>query len=328
LDDFPISYDCLQALWTDGARETSPNKTLSASERSRYAYAAARSNLPRSGSEEGKYWDDPWFAYFIRTRPEDVAPAQIVAPLMTWWEVYEHPLEESRAFGQRFLDKEVHAARSKSGEWREKWLKDLGQASANLWHYVDNRDPSKRLKGRPVAPALRLISVIALPELLPAWRFVKDGGPEWLQRWPILAGSKPRPHWPPPAHGCYGFVADEWSALARAVVGHKAGWVAMLASLRLMPDNSARLALLRSWLSGCQSLGITQLSGRDPEGLLHLCPELDISNDFSKHLYFARAYVARFLDVGRAGADLLQDPEDCGLLRDFVGQIIGVVAEA
>jgi hypothetical protein len=326
LDDFPMSHGGLQALWDDGAKETSLNKTLSALERSRYAYAAARSNLPRTGSAEGKFWDDPWFAYFIRTRPEDVEPEQIVAPLMTWWQVYGQAPEASREFGKRFLDKDVHAARTKRGEWKEKWLAVLGQVAANLWDYIDHHDPSKRLIGKPVAPVLRLIRATAIPELLPAWRFMNVVGVEWLQRWPILADSEPGPHWPPPAYGRYQTVADEWSALAEAVIGHKAGWVSMLSSLRLLPNNSARLALVQSWLSCCRSLGISRLSGRDPEDLRLLHQELDISNDFAKHLYFAREYVARFLDVGPVGADLLEDPNDCGLLRDLVAEIVAITA--
>lgn len=207
-------------------------------------------------------------------------------------------------------------------------MSELSFATANLWRYVANEEETGRLIGVPIAPALRLIRVLALQEVLPAWRFVKNGGPEWLKHWPVLAGTKSGPHWPPPANGSYGFVADEWSALARTVIGHKAGWVAMLSSLQLLPDNSARFALLQSWLSCCRSLGITRLSGRDPEDLRHLDPQLDISNDFGKHLYFAQQYVARFLDVGPVGADLLQDTNDCALLKSFVVQIVGVIAEA
>lgn len=322
LDDFPISQDCWRMLWSDGNRGSTPEQTLTLIQRSRYAYAAARANLSkiRSDGSGRDSWDEPWIAYFTQTRPEDIEPKQISAPLNTWWSEYGVSEEASQAFGRRVLDMQPHAQRTKRGEWRERWLSELDTATGNLWRYVVADEKVERLVGAPVAPALRLIRVLALQEVLPAWRFVKDAGPEWLQRWPVLAGTKPGPHWPPPANGSYGFVANEWSELARAVIGQKAGWVAMLASLRLLPDNSARLALVQSWLSFCRSLGIDMLTGRDPENLRQLGHELEISGDFGKHLYFAREYVARFLDVGPVGADLLQDPDDCALLRDFVSQ--------
>ncbi len=252
LDDFPISQDCWRMLWSDGNRESTPNRTLNLIQRSRYAYAAARANLSkiRSDGSGRDAWDEPWIAYFTQTRPEEIEPKQITAPLNTWWSEYGVSEEASQAFGGRVLNMQPHVQKTKRGKWEERWLSEISTATANLWRYVATDSETTRLIGAPVAPALRLIRVLALEELLPAWRFLQIGGPEWLQLWPVLAGTKSGLHWPPPINGSYGFVADEWSALARAVIEHKAGWVAMLSSLGLLPDNAARVGVSAS--RGCE----------------------------------------------------------------------------
>jgi hypothetical protein len=325
LDDFPISQDCWRMLWSDGNRESIPNQTLTLMQRSRYAYAAARANLSkiRSDGSGRDSWDEPWIAYFTLTRPEDIEPRQITAPLNTWWSEYGVSEEASQAFGRRVLDMQPHAQKTKRGEWRERWLSELETATGNLWRYVVADEKAERLVGAPVAPALRLIRMLALQEVLPAWRFVKDAGPEWLQRWPVLAGTKPGPHWPPPANGSYGFVANEWSALARAVIGHKAGWIAMLASLQPLRDDKARLALVRSWLSVSRSVGITLLNGDDPEDLRRLGRALPTSSDFGLHSHFARKNADHVLNLpgGRAGLPL--DSDERALLGGFVDHFSG-----
>ena len=325
LDDFPISLDCWRMLWSDGHRDATPNKTLSLTERSRYAYAAARANLEKTRSDGSKResWDEPWIAYFTQTRPEDIEPKQITAPLKTWWSVYGDSEDASREFGRRVLDMQSHALKTKRGAWEERWLSDLGTASGNLWRYVTSNEKTTRLVGPPVAPALRLIRVLALSELLPAWLFLQNSLTKWLESWPVLACSPPGAHWPFPAARTYGFVADEWTQLARAIVGHKAGWVAMLASLKQLPNNNARLALLRSWLSACRAADITKLSGQDPENLERLSYHLPTSKDFSLHRFFAQKNADHVLNLARGGEYLLQDPPERDLLTDFVDQILG-----
>jgi len=330
LDDFPISLDCWRMLWSDGHRDATPNQTLTLTERSRYAYAAARANLEKTRSDGSRQesWDEPWIAYFTQTRPEDIEPKQITAPLKTWWSVYGQSEDASREFGRRVLDMQPHAQKTKRGAWEERWLSDLGTASGNLWRYVTSNEKTARLVGAPVAPALRLIRVLAVTELLPAWLFLQDSGPKWLESWSVLAGSPPGAHWPFPAARTYGFVADEWAQLARAIVGHKAGWVAMLASLQPLPNNNARLALLRSWLCACRTAGITTLSGQDPENLQRLSYHLPTSKDFSLHRFFAQKNADHVLNLARGGEYLLQDPLERALLTDFVDQILGSTADS
>lgn len=325
LDDFPISLDCWRMLWSDGHRDATPNQTLTLAERSRYAYAAARANLEktRSDGSRRKSWDEPWIAYFNQTRPEDIEPKQITAPLKTWWSVYGDSEEAAREFGRRVLDMQPHAQKTKRGAWEERWLSDLGMASGNLWRYITSNEKSTRLVGAPVAPALRLIRVLAMTELLPAWLFLQNCGPKWLESWPVLAGSPPGAHWPFPAARTYGFVADEWAQLARAIVGHKAGWVAMLASLKHLPNDNSRLTLLRSWLSACRTADIATLCGQDPEDLQRLSYQLPTSKEFSLHQrVFAKRNAEHFLNSTRGGEYLLQDSLERALLTDFVNQIL------
>jgi hypothetical protein len=280
LDDFPISKDCWRALWSDGNRESTANKTLSLIERSRYAYAAARANLSktRPGSSPIEPWDEPWIAYFILSRPEEIGPRQISAPLNTWWSVYGASHKDSLSFGKRVLDMQPHAQRANKGKgpWEERWIADICEASGNLWRHVTHPDLARRLIGAPVAPALRLIASVSLRETLPAWRFFKESGPEWLEHWPTLARATPGVKWPVPASESFGFVAEEWSALGRTVVLHNMGWTAMLAGLSNLPDRGPRLAQVMNWLQAYETIGSVELQDEDPESLISKARQLPL----------------------------------------------------
>lgn len=284
LDDFPISKDCWRTLWFDGNRDTTPNKTLSLGERSRYAYAAALANLSktRPGSPPTEPWDEPWIAYFVLARPEDVDPRQIAAPLNRWWAMYGTSKEASLEFGKRVIDMLPHAQRAFKGKgpWEERWLADIGEACSDLWLYVTHPSSEQRLVGAPVAPALRLIASIALQETLSAWRLAKVSGPEWLDYWPSLVLAKPGARWPAPAAETFGFVAEEWSALGRAVVGHKAGWTAMLANLANFPDDRSRIAQVMNWLRAHEAIGGAGLQDADPENLIRKARQIPLVVDF------------------------------------------------
>ena len=285
LDDFPISQDCWRTLWTDGKDESTPNKTLDRYERSRYAYAAARSNLsrPRPGAWPAPAWDEPWIAYFNLTRPDAVAPKQIAAPLHSWWDIFGKDFNESLAFGRRTLDKERHTGRyKKDGKWlwRENWLADVGDTCANLWHYVTNRDEAERLTGAPVAPALRLINVLAMQETLPAWRFLRSCDWYWLRQWPKLVLTSPGHDWPNPARQSYGFVADEWSSLGSAIIGHEAGWVAMLDNITHLFDDRSRHQQVTNWLRAYREIGCVELKDADPEDLVSRAWGVPLVADF------------------------------------------------
>lgn len=309
LDDFPISRNCWRALWSDGKDESAPNKTLDPFERSRYAYAAARSNLSRTrpGSQPTDPWDEPWIVYFTMTQPDFVAPNQLYAPLMTWWEVYGRSFEESLAFGERILDKEMHAVRfwkKRKPVWEEKWLTDVSDSCENLWQYATHRDDAKRLVGAPVAPALRLIGSIGLRETLPAWRFVNMAGPGWLEHWSSLAQPRLKAKWPAPAAETFGFVADEWSALGRAVLGHKASWIVMLADLSNLSDDRSRLNRVMNWLRTYEALGCVDLVDVDPEELISKAREMPLVADFlsARHTAVSNARVLLALRNDRGHA--------------------------
>ncbi|MDD2867259.1 hypothetical protein [Neomegalonema sp.] len=296
LDDFPISLDCWRTLWADGNRTATPNKTLSVAERSRYAYAAVRANLARSKADHppSEPWDEAWIAYFILTRPEVIGPRQIVAPLNTWWDVYGKNKGDAKAFGRRVLDLQPHAQRSGRGKgpWQERWLADLGEGCSNLWRFVTNPEPELRLVGPPVAPALRLIAVLAMEETLPAWRFMQESGPEWHDRWPEFALKQHRLSRSGSAAEATEFVADEWSALGRAVVSHRAGWVAMLAHLAAC-NEEIQLLRVKNWLRSLEGIGVDQLQDSDPENLQKAL-SMPLVGGFSKAQQDARMN-ARFL---------------------------------
>lgn len=320
LDDFPISWDCWRTLWSDGNHNSTENTTLTIMERSRYAYAGARATLSkaRPGGRQTDAWDEPWIAYFFLTRPEEIDPKQITAPLNTWWAVYGTSAMESRAFGKRVLDMQAHAQPARNGTWNERWLSDLGAACSNLWRYVTHKDPASRLIGAPVAPALKLITVISLQETYPAWRFMQESGRYWLRLWPRLVVSGPGKGWPEPAQGSFGFVADEWSALGRGVVGHKAGWIAMLADLKTLPDDSSRVARVEAWLRACVVAGITRLEGEDPEALASRAKGLPLVAEMSKAQAFACRNASHVLDLSTDGVDWLEDQKLRNLLEGFV----------
>ena len=303
LNNFPISRNCWRMLWSDS--------DTGRPAQSRYAYAAALANLGKirpDGSWQ-ESWDEPWIAYFNLTQPDKIEPRQ----MKTWWSVYGLSEDASHDFGRRVLDMQPHAVWTKRG-WEERWLSYLGTASSNLWCYVTSNGKSKaRLEGAPVASALWLIRVLAVTELLPAWCFLKYSGAQWLQHWPVVAGL-PKERWPFPAEQIDDCVADEWAHLAKAIVGHKAGWVAMLSSLKPWKDNNAHLALLRSWLFYCRTAGITTLRGQDPEDFLQRLCHLPSSKDFGWHREFARKNANDVLK-------LLDDPQERTMLTKFVDQI-------
>lgn len=322
LDDFPISQVCWRTLWSDGKDESAPNKTLSFFERSRYAYAAARSNLSRSrpGCRLTAPWDEPWIAYFKMTRPDIVAPNQIAAPLQTWWDVYGQNYGDSRAFGGRALDKDMHAGRYKKDAkwlWKEKWLTDLGDACANLWNYVTHRDDARRLTGAPVAPALRLIDVLGMQETLTAWRFLRGCDLYWFRQWPKLVLSAPGTAWPNPAHQSYGFVAEAWSTLGCAVVGHKAGWIAMLANLSNLSDHNSRHHQVMNWLRAYQAIGGTELRDADPEDLVSKAWGMPLVASFLKARRTAISNVQALLALRNGSGHLLRGED-----RDLFNQVL------
>jgi hypothetical protein len=323
LDDFPISPDCWRALWSDGNRDSTGNKTLTLTERSRYAYAAARATLGRTGpgGRQTNPWDEPWVAYFVLTRPEDIQPKQIAAPLNTWWSVYGKSAEDSRAFGKRVLNMQPHAQRTKSGRWEERWLSDLRTACGNLWRYVAHSEPSTRLVGPPVAAALRLINVIALQETLPAWRFMQDSGQVWLPIWPLLAGSARNAAWPEPARKSFGFVAEEWAVIGKAVVAHEAGWIAMLSDLKALPDDNARVVRVESWLRACVVAGIARLQRDDPEDLSFRAAELPVVVDLSRARWFACKNAKHVLGLTTKGVPKLQNQQLRDLLEEFASAL-------
>ena len=323
LDDFPIARDCWRTLWSDGKDDATPNKSLSPFERSRYAYAAARSNLSRSRPVSGptEPWDEPWIEYFILTRPDIVSPEQIRAPLKTWWQIYGQTAEDSLAFGRRVLDKDEHAARTKKGEWEERWFSDLAAAWGNLWRYITHEDQATRLVGAPVAPALRLIGVLALQETLPAFQFMKDSGPFWLKHWHRLALSEPTRGWPAAAEGAFGFVADEWAALGRAVVGNKVGWIAMLADLKTLKDDSVRLSRVMHWLHAYEAMGIDRLHDADPEALTLKARRMPLAAEYLRTANHARSNARAILDLHTDGKPWLEEQRFRVLLSDIVASL-------
>jgi hypothetical protein len=319
--DYPISYDFWRCMWSDGKDERWPNKTLTLAERSTYAFAAARANLVRRrpGKAVARPWDEPWIAYLVLTRPEEIAPAQLAGPLMTWWEVYGDTSENALDFGRRVLDMQQHARPPRRNQgWKEDWSRSVLGASSNLWSYVTHPETECRLVGPPVAPALRLINVLALQETITAFQFMNTSGRYWLKHWHRLVLTAPGKGWPAPADQTFGFVADEWAALGRAVVGHKVGWISMLADLKTLPDDSVRLSRVMNWLHAYEATGIDQLHDDDPEKLTEKAQRMPLVADFLRTRDHARSNARAILDLSTNGKPWLEE----GHFRDLFSEIV------
>jgi hypothetical protein len=243
---------------------------------------------------------------------------------MTWWDVYGRSFEESLAFGGRALDKEMNAVRfynKRKPQWQDRWLTDLGDTCANLWRFVTHHDEARQLTGAPVAPALRLMNVLALQETLPAFQFMKETGPFWLRLWHRLVLSGPGRDWPAPANETFGFVADEWAALGRAVVCHKVGWIAMLADLKTLSDDSVRLSRVMNWLQAYEATGVDQLNHGDPEELIHQKPCMPLVADFLRTTNHARSNAMAILDLSTDGKPWLEEGHFRDLFSDIVSSL-------
>lgn len=282
LNDYPISHDFWRCLWNDGARKDHPNQELALSERSTFAFAAAKSNTARShnGERVEQPWDEAWLAYFKLTRLENVSPAQIVGPLMTWSQLYGVSDEQTSGFGKRVLNLQPHARpQGKNGRWVEKHGRDIVEACTNVWSYIAPSQPESRLTGAPVGPALRLIRSLTVPETVLAFNFLRRCGTEWIAEWPKIATAANTRSWPVPAHGAYGPVEDEWRSLASSIVGHDAGWIAMLGSLNDLGSDRDRVGLVSSWLHAANRLDIQAMHHADPEELLQKARGLKTVSD-------------------------------------------------
>jgi hypothetical protein len=147
-----------------------------------------------------------------------------------------------------------------------------------------------------VASALRLINVLALQETLPAFCFLSTCGSDWLGHWPSLSLVEPG-QWPDPASESRGFVADEWAALGRSVVGHLTGWVTMLADLETLPNDEARLYRMWGWLKAYDKAGAPPLVLKDPEDLFHRAKGMKSVVAYTLALNRARNATGRILSL-------------------------------
>lgn len=261
LEDFPIAHKYWERMWND-------EEFFTPRERSTFAYAAARTNLgmSRNGVTVRHPWDLPWIIYFGLARIGELDRNQIVDPLDTWNNVYGQSEEDAIAFGRRILDMRRHARRVKSG-WTEGWLKDINDATLNVWQFIAHPTTSVRLYGNPIAHALRFLRVIASPETLTLYHLLTNGHPSWMDAWPKIAQQNPEA-WNYIARTNDAVVADAWRALAREVVASSAGWVAMLASLESIKDENWRLNRVRAWLFALEALDTPHLVHSDPESLI------------------------------------------------------------
>jgi len=282
LEDFPIPKNCWRALWLDGKDEDTPGQDLLPLACSEYAYAAVRANHGKL--REGQPWEEPWIAYFVLMGDKSIEPARIAEVLNLWWAFYvekpkkdaEKPKMDPRSFGQRVLNLQSYMSND-NGRWEEVWSRKINQAIYNLWHYLMDAHTNHRLCGKETAAALRLINVLALQETLPAFNFLKVCGEHWLEHWPNLI-LKPVEAWPSPVRDACAdaVVLEEWKALARSVIGHRAGWVAMLVNLKSLRDKKVRFGYIFDWLKALEEIGKDadgssgsfSLKHADPENLL------------------------------------------------------------
>lgn len=244
LDDYPVSRDWFRVRWSD--------PQLPLKERSTQAYAAARLHIGRwrEGVQVREPWDQPWIEYFALTTTEDFYASQLHSPLVTWDAVYGHDQESAEQFGQRVRDFVSYLA-SKDGQELSWWGSKIRSAADNLWKFITHSDATKQLRPREADIALRLIGVVVMREVLPAFDFIERRGAEWYGRWPERFGSS---------------YSREWNSLTALIVGSEAGWVSMLSSLG--PFNEQAIELVRSWLHAYRRIGATPLDRRDPERLI------------------------------------------------------------
>ena len=244
LDDYPVSRDWLRARWSD--------PELPLKERSTQAYAAARLHIGRwrEGIQVREPWDQPWIEYFALTTTEDFYASQLHSPLVTWDAVYGHDEESAERFGQRVRDFVSYLA-SKDNQELSWWGSKIRSAADNLWNFITHQDAARQLRTREADTALRLIGVVVMREVLPAFDFIERRGAEWFGRWPERLG---------------GSWSRGWNNLTALIVGSEAGWVSMLSSLG--PFDERVIELVRSWLRAYRNIGATLLDRRDPERLI------------------------------------------------------------
>jgi len=321
LDDvLPISKECWRTLWNDGDGDKTPNKTLDLLDQSSYAYAAARAGLGKTrDGQPSPPWDEPWIAYFALTRPELIAKAQIVEPLRIWWELYGQTRKDSLNFGNRVLGIKPHVRWKwegvKKGTWNDQWLETIVQACRNLWDFITYPNTDYRLIGISVTPALRLLQMLAMQETLPAFSFLnafrsypwsliikhdqkdEDGQYSEKENWPFPASKAVNQE-----------VEEEWMELARAVVGHRAGWVSMLASLNLEEENRS-LPIVINWLTAYAKLKKPPLTHADPEHLLSRMLDIPSVEEYISALACARDAVEYILKLkDDTGKPALKNP--------------------
>jgi hypothetical protein len=261
LDDYPIAHKYWECMWKD-------QESFSTRERSTFAYAAARTNLGRSGSGTTvrDAWVQPWIAYFGLARVGEIDRNQMADPLTTWNAIFGLSEDEASMFGRRVLDLRRHALKTKSG-WKEAWIKNINEATLNVWQFLAHPSGSERLYGNPVAHALKFLRSIASQETLPFFHLLANCDSSWICAWPKIMQQHPDT-WNYCARTSNPAVADEWRTLARAVVGSSAGWIVMLSSLKSSEDENWRLDCVRSWLFAVETLGGLHLTHSDPENLI------------------------------------------------------------
>lgn len=244
LDDYPLSRDWLRMSWSE--------TELTLRERSTQAYVAARLHVGRwrDGVQVRDPWDQPWIEYFALTTTKDFFASQLHSPLVTWDQVYGGARESAERFGQRVRDFVSYLSPRNHQElsW---WGSKIRSAVDNLWDFINHPDAAKRLRSYEADVALRLLGVVVMPEVLPAFDFLERRGEEWLSLWPERLGQS----W-----------SEEWNQVTKLVIGSAAGWVSMLSSLREIDDGEIELA--RSWLHAFRKIGTTELDGNDPERLV------------------------------------------------------------
>ena len=245
LYDYPASRDWFRARWEDG-------DSRSLAERSTTAYAAARLHIGRwrDGEPIREPWDQAWIEYFALTTPADFAPAQVAVALKTWYSAYGYDERRAYAFGQRVRDIASYRPR-RATEQVSPWGRKVGEASRNLWDFLVNPRPDRRLVGQAGAAALDFLRVVMLPEAIPAFEFLEYAGVNWNAEWPrrIADGASPA-----------------WRALASSVLTNRSAWICLLAESNA--DNEGSLQGVVSWLIGLQHIGGEGLCHNDPDDLL------------------------------------------------------------
>lgn len=281
LESYPISQDWLKARWGD--------TESSLDDRSMYAYAACRLYIGKTlnGTVVQDPWCQPWIEYFAITSYVDFSHQKIEKVLFMWQEVWGGDAQSQMFFGAKVRD--MYAFKSGFSKHRENiswWRVQTQCAFRNLWQFITLSKINKRLSLEYQEIAIRFISSVVMHETLPAFQFMEGLDESWHLNWARIANSD---------------SSRQWRMFAADVISSHAGWISMLARIRI--DDQECIPIILLWLKVFSLTNREDFKCRDPEQLLGVyANEMEIVDRFryKKQLAVWNGYqiIAKSTDQG------------------------------